>query len=76
MVVPGSPEEAATDLEKAAVERAVSAMAEGYRAVLLLYYTMELTTGQIATLLDTDPSQVPLQISYARYLLRQALPEG
>ncbi len=76
VVVPGSPEEAAQDLERAAVERAVSSMAEGYRAVLLLYYTMELTTGQIATLLDTDPTQVPLQISYARYLLRHALPEG
>ena len=69
---PGSPEEAAATPQKLAVEQAVASIPLGYRAVLLLYYTMELSQDQISRILECDREQLPLQIASARHLLRRA----
>ncbi|MEE2750740.1 MAG: sigma-70 family RNA polymerase sigma factor [Myxococcota bacterium] len=69
--LPGSPEEAVDTSEKKATELAVASVPLGYRAVLLLYYTMELSLDQISRVLACDRDQLPLQLAYARHLFRR-----
>jgi len=69
---PGSPQEAADTPDKQATELAVASIPLGYRSVLLLYYTMGLSLDQIARVLACDREQLPLQLAYARHLLRRA----
>lgn len=69
---PGSPEEAADTPEKVAIEQGVARIPLGYRAVLLLYYTMGLSLDQISRVLECDREQLPLQLAYARHLLRRS----
>ncbi len=69
---PGSPEEAADTPDKVATEQAVASVPLGYRSVLLLYYTMELSLDQVARVLACDREQLPLQLAYARHLFRRA----
>lgn len=52
--------------------RALAALPEPHRVVLLLFYADELPTKEIAQILDCDDQQVRSRLSYARRLLRDA----
>lgn len=64
---------AATDEERARVDRAMAALPEAHRAVLLLYYGQDLSSREVAEILGCDDQQVRSRLSYARRLLRQEL---
>ena len=55
------------------VQRAVDALPEKYRMVVLLYYMEELSVAQIASLLHIPSGTVKSRLHQARKLLRQQL---
>ena len=55
------------------VQRAVDALPEKYRVVVLLYYMEELPLAQIASLLHIPSGTVKSRLHQARKLLRQQL---
>lgn len=72
-----SPEDAAAeDSEKARLDRALAALPEAHRSVLLLYYGQDLTSREVADVLGCDDQQVRSRLSYARRLLREQLDAG
>lgn len=72
-----SPAPAAFDAASAIdLERAVEALAPGYREVLLLHDVQGFTHDDIATLLGIDPGTSKSQLSRARRAMREALLEA
>lgn len=61
--------------ERQYVRRAVDALPEKYRIVVLLYYMEELSVAQIASLLHVPVGTVKSRLHQARKLLRQQLTE-
>ena len=61
--------------ERQYVQRAVDALPEKYRIVVLLYYMEELSVAQIASLLRVPVGTVKSRLHQARKLLRQQLTE-
>lgn len=61
--------------ERRCVQRAVDALPEKYRMVILLYYMEELSVAQIASLLHVPGGTVKSRLHQARKLLRQQLTE-
>ena len=61
--------------ERQYVRRAVDALPEKYRIVVLLYYMEELSVAQIASLLRVPVGTVKSRLHQARKLLRQQLTE-
>lgn len=59
--------------ERRQVQRAVDALPEKYRVVVLLYYMEELPLAQIASLLHIPSGTVKSRLHQARKLLRQQL---
>ena len=59
--------------ERRQVQRAVDALPEKYRVVVLLYYMEELPLAQIASLLHIPSGTVKSRLYQARKLLRQQL---
>ncbi|MCB9680436.1 MAG: sigma-70 family RNA polymerase sigma factor [Alphaproteobacteria bacterium] len=59
----------------AALDRALDALATEHRAVVLLYYTEELPSREVADILGCTDQQVRSQLSYARRRLRELLEE-
>jgi RNA polymerase sigma-70 factor (ECF subfamily) len=70
------PEEAVLrDEAETALERALSALPEEHRAVVLLYYGQQLASKEVAAIVGCEDLQVRSRLSYARRLLRRALGE-
>lgn len=59
--------------EENGVWQALSALEEGYRLPLYLFYFQELSTGEIARALSIRPGTVRMRLSRGREQLRQAL---
>ena len=59
--------------ERRQVQRAVDALPEKYRVVVLLYYMEELPLAQIASVLRVPEGTVKSRLYQARKLLRQQL---
>ncbi len=57
------------------LERALAAIPDEHRAILLLYYGQELRSREVAEILGCDDHQVRSKLSYARRLLREQLGE-
>lgn len=55
------------------VDAALATLPEEHRAILLLYYTEELRSREIASILHCEDHQVRSRLSYARRLLRKQL---
>ncbi len=53
--------------------KALSALEEGYRLPLYLYYFQELTTREIGEALSLRPGAVRMRLSRGRDMLREAL---
>ena len=77
----GCPLEACTELpaperEESGVWEAVGRLPPRYRAVIHLYYYEDMTTEEIARLLDRSPATVRSQLMRGRDRLRVLLEEG
>ena len=55
---------------------AMDALGEEHRAVLLLYYSQELPSREVAEILGCSDQQVRSRLSYARRKLREQLEEA
>ena len=62
--------------EQMALFQEVMALPEKYRTVLNLYYYEELSTGEIASVLNLRQSAVTTRLSRARELLKKQLGEA
>ena len=72
-----SPEQDLSQLQRdQAINAAVGQLAEEHRAVVLLYYAQELSSKEVASILDCTDQQVRSRLSYARRLLRELLEEA
>jgi RNA polymerase sigma-70 factor (ECF subfamily) len=63
------------DEAEAALERALAALPEEHRAIVLLYYGQELPSKEVAEIVGCTDLQVRSRLSYARRLLRRLLAE-
>jgi len=73
----GDPEARAAASERAVVlERAIAALPEAHRAVVLLTYRHDLTSREVAEVLGCGDQEVRSRLSYARRLLRERLEDG
>lgn len=77
LMPPALPIPADTELETAGdaarVRAALHTLPDEQRSVLLLYYSQELSTAEVAQVLDCTPQQVRSKLSYARRKLREQL---
>ena len=58
-----------------AVETAIGQLSERHRAAVLLYYGQELSSREVADILDCTDQEVRSRLSYARKKLKTLLPE-
>jgi len=58
------------------LERAIAALPEAHRAVVLLTYRHDLTSREVAEVLGCGDQEVRSRLSYARRLLRERLEDG
>ena len=73
---PATPEDDALgDEDRVRLERALLALPEDHRSVLLLYYGQELGSREVAEVLGCTDQQVRSRLSYARRLLREQMEE-
>ena len=59
--------------QSARVRRALRVLSEEHRTIVLLTYQQDLTSVEIAEVLDLDPQQVRSRLTYARRLLKGEL---
>jgi RNA polymerase sigma-70 factor (ECF subfamily) len=59
--------------QAARVREALAALSEEHRSIVLLTYQQELSSIEIAEVLDLDPQQVRSRLTYARRLLKAEL---
>jgi RNA polymerase sigma-70 factor (ECF subfamily) len=73
----GTPEEVlVASEERAHLLRHVQALPEHYREVLLLYYYQDLSTVEIAEVLNANENTVKTRLFRARQLLKESLAKG
>jgi len=71
-----TPEQATLISERQRVlEHAIGALPEPHRAALLLYYGQDLSSQEVATILDATDQEIRSRLSYARKKLRNLLKE-
>lgn len=73
--MPSSEQQTLKKLEQHAIAKAVLALPIKYREVIVLFYYEELTSLEIATLLDTSENTIKTRLRRGRQLLKTSLSE-